>query len=212
VSDIVSADVTGTRDIVSSVYIAPAEVVEIKGRIGLRDICARPMLSAVSRVSLGQQLKEYRLANPGKNGKPMTQTELARRMGVKQSRISDLEKERYATQDLKSLFVAARVMRKPIDEIVVGFDPEYDAMLRDLVRHASSGKTPSLSTSSAVSHGAPQAQIGSLERRIAELEEVVRSQEVFINELLAVAKRGEQVVGRADRTTTKSQAKRRRRH
>lgn len=56
-----------------------------------------------------------------------TQTTLAERMGVPQSRVSDLENDRYVLPDTKTLMLAATAIGCRVDDLLAGVDPDYDA-------------------------------------------------------------------------------------
>jgi transcriptional regulator with XRE-family HTH domain len=80
-------------------------------------------------MSLGRNLRTLREAAE------LTQEVLAERADVSQSDISKWERGR-VVPELPSAVRVAKVLKVSLDQILVGFDPEYDAITADLSRHA----------------------------------------------------------------------------
>lgn len=123
-----SAECIASPDIVSSGFTALPDVIESKGRIGLRDRNAQRRLYGVSRevAAIASNIRELRKA------RKWTQTKLAEEMGVTQARISDWERQRYPSMDLTSVLSLAKGFGVTVDQIIAGFDAEYDALVRKL--------------------------------------------------------------------------------
>lgn len=73
-------------------------------------------------VSVGDNVKRLRQA-----AGMATQGALAERMGVPQSRVSDLENDRYSLPETRTLMLAATAIGCRVDDLLAGVDPEYDA-------------------------------------------------------------------------------------
>lgn len=79
-------------------------------------------------------LRELRYSET-KDERFRTQGNFATAIGVGQSQLSDWENGRYVP-DLPNLIKLLRALRVPIGQILPGYDAEYDAMVRDLIRQS----------------------------------------------------------------------------
>jgi transcriptional regulator with XRE-family HTH domain len=82
--------------------------------------------------TIGENLRRVRGKRP--------QKAIAERLGVKQSRLSNLEKGRYKTAKLTTLLWLAKGYQCRVEDLIVGIDPEYDA--GDLSDHSQSLRSP----------------------------------------------------------------------
>lgn len=82
-------------------------------------------------TELGPALKAAREAVRPK----LTQTALAAKMGVAQSAVSKWETGE-TTPDARQLIRFAAIVRRTLDDLVVGVDRDYDRWRRDLVRQS----------------------------------------------------------------------------
>lgn len=123
------------------------------------------MLDRVA-ASFGENIRRIRGAR--------TQKEFADLCGVSQSRISDWERGRYQSMDLKSLFKIAKADRISIDRIVPGIDAEYDSLdiaRRDLAGHSSRDTKAPAGTRNKAGEDAPSSDsTRDLQRQIANLK------------------------------------------
>lgn len=90
-----------------------------------------PYAPAVEQPSLGRNIRNARIA-----GGISSQSELARKLRVPQSQMSDWENDRYGALDMKTLLRIAAAIPCAIDDLVVGMDELYDISRRDLVRQS----------------------------------------------------------------------------
>lgn len=86
------------------------------------------MLTAVE--TLGERIRRLR-TQAGYE----TQSAFAEALEVSQSRVSDWERGRYKSLDLKNVLKVVRVLKSRIDDFVAGLDERYDAFRRDLPSH-----------------------------------------------------------------------------
>ena len=87
-------------------------------------------------TTLGQNLKRIRKARKER------QQDVAARMGVDQPQLSNWEQGRFKNVRLETLMMLAKGYRCAIDELVKGFDEEYDSLVMgDLIRQG--GDQPS---------------------------------------------------------------------
>jgi transcriptional regulator with XRE-family HTH domain len=114
--------------------------------------------------SLGQRLKDHR------DALGETQAQMAERLCVGQSRVSDIERGRYANLDLKTLVSVAKELALEINILIEGYDTAYDSLVSDLPRQGARGKTPA--AKAGVPHVASKdrARALELESRVSELE------------------------------------------
>lgn len=56
-----------------------------------------------------------------------TQRSLARKIGIDSTRLSDWENGRYPLPEIRNLLVIAKALDVSIDDLLLGFDAEYDA-------------------------------------------------------------------------------------
>lgn len=89
-------------------------------------------------MSLGENLRALR------DAADLTQEQLAQAADVQQSDISKWENDQ-TRPDLTSAIKLAKALKISLDLVVLGLDPSYDAIVRDLIRHAS-GKHSTLPT------------------------------------------------------------------
>lgn len=153
------------HDIVSTDFIVTAEVTVNNGLIGLRDIATTDMIPVVTGKTIGENLRAYRLGQLGKNGKRLTQAELAESVGVSQGRISDIERGRYESLDLATLLALAKRQSLSVDALIAGYDPDYDAIVSTRGTGTAKGDLPK-------HEAAHQARL--LERRTAALARLVK--------------------------------------
>jgi transcriptional regulator with XRE-family HTH domain len=104
--------------------IQSAEVIEDTSVIGLHDSASRLMLSAVATIS-----DNIRAAREARG---WTQSELAKRAGVVQARISDWERSRYRQPDISSLLKLANALEVTLDDLVAGIDTDYEARRKSI--------------------------------------------------------------------------------
>ncbi len=127
------------------------------------------MLCAVQTI--GERLKAAR-----KQIRPrFTQDDLAAAMNVDQSAVSKWETGE-TTPDAVQLIQIARVLKSPIEDLVVGIDPTYDRWRRDLVRHDLSGGSPPHQGGSGVPEST-QARIKELKEREQKYKNLVAALE-----------------------------------
>lgn len=151
-------------------------------------------------ASIGENIKRVRESRGFK-----TQGGFARALDVPQPRLSDWENNRYAAPDLASLLKIATTLKVSVDELLPGFDDDYDKS-RDLIRHTSTGQTGS--PKQGESDGPTSARrVAELERQVTEYETALREVQDVAGRLIRLAERGEK--GPATPRTT---AQRRRRH
>jgi transcriptional regulator with XRE-family HTH domain len=120
-----NANTIAAPDIVSSGFIALPDVYENKPLIGLRDIGCASSLRGVAkdddaRGPIARNIERLRTA------RGWTQTQLAERMGTKQSRVADWEAARYPSLKLDSAIALAKAFEIRIDELIHELDIEYD--------------------------------------------------------------------------------------
>lgn len=81
------------------------------------DVYAEP----VTLTTVGKNIRRLRLAAGMK-----TQADLARKMEIPQSRVSDLENDRYAIPDTRTLMLIAMAIGCMVDDILANVDPDFD--------------------------------------------------------------------------------------
>lgn len=121
-------------------------------------------------VSFGQNVKRLRKAH-GLQAK-----ELAEQLGVKGGTLSDWERDRRGIPEGPTLMRFAKILGCPIDELLVGVDPEYDEIViaaRDLSSHSGKGESTLHKGGSIV----PAAT------RIHQLEQKLRERDRFISQV-----------------------------
>ena len=119
-----------------------------------------------------------------------TQTELAKRLDVLPSRVSEWDNGRYKAPDLKTLLRIAAASPCPLDALVSGIDSEYDKLHAvpvsgDLIRHGGTGKgTPH---KEGVLDDPASVRIGRLESRLAEYDGLIHELERVTKSLVRIA-------------------------
>jgi transcriptional regulator with XRE-family HTH domain len=118
--------------------------------------------------TIGKNLKVAR-----KHAK-MSQSELARRVGVAQPQVWDWENDRYDTIDTRNVIRLARALDTTVDKLVAGTKQDLP---RDLLRHKAE-----------VEHG-PTLRGADADRRIRELERQLEERETELGEMQNVAEK-----------------------
>lgn len=140
-------------------------------------------VSFVTLPTIGENIVRLRKAAGFKK-----QGDFARKIGVPQSRVSDLEKDRYGLPDTATLIRVAKVLSCSIDRILNGVDPAYDVVIAgDLARHASD-QLSGLPPAGGPNVVAASSRLFELEQEIDRLRSALAQVENVAGDLVQIAK------------------------
>lgn len=109
-------------------------------------------MSRMAAATLGGNIKKLRQAAGYEDQGPFVEA-----LGASQSQVSGWENDRYGTMQTKTLLRIAKLLKLPLNDFVVGIDPEYDVIL--LPHHGSCQQQQ-----------ANEARIKDLEQRLSNVE------------------------------------------